>query len=137
MAIEDQIENAVSELTQEDLDSEVDEETLLDIAVSEIDSIDSLTSRDLKLAVGEEVEEIPDDSLTESSEVPELNELEEISVESNSTDIDEALVKNTEITPDNDGVEALKKLLKALTNEDVAASMKGMKISINITLGDN
>jgi len=137
LAIEDQIENAVSELTQEDLDSEVDEETLLDIAVSEIDSIDSLTSRDLKLAVGEEVEEIPDDSLSESSEVPELNELEEISVESNSTDIDEALVKNTEITPDNDGVEALKKLLKALTNEDVAASMKGMKISINITLGDN
>jgi len=33
-------------------------------------------------------------------------------------------------------VEALKKLLTALTNEDVAASLKGMKISINITLGD-
>ena len=34
------------------------------------------------------------------------------------------------------GVEALKKLLKALSSEDVVASLKGMKISINITLGD-
>ncbi len=36
----------------------------------------------------------------------------------------------------NSGVEALKKLLKALSNEDVAASLKGMRININITLGD-
>jgi uncharacterized membrane protein len=36
-----------------------------------------------------------------------------------------------------DGVEALKNLLVALSDKNVAASMKGMKISINITLGDN
>jgi uncharacterized membrane protein len=43
---------------------------------------------------------------------------------------------NLDIDSSNEGVEALKKLLKALSNEDVAASMKGMKININITLGD-
>ena len=133
--IEDQIQNAVGELSQEDLDSEVDEETLLDIVASDINNLDSLTARDLKLAVGEEVTE---ESLDESDEVAELNELEELQeVETADENSELEIQENTEITPDNNGVEALKKLLEALSNKDVAASMKGMKININITLGDD
>ncbi|OHE04392.1 MAG: hypothetical protein A2525_08810 [Sulfurimonas sp. RIFOXYD12_FULL_36_11] len=119
--LESKIESAVKELSDEDLQSEVDEDMLMDI--------DSLTSRDLKIAIGEEVayEEFSeadkqagfDESIEESeakAEVPEIPK--EINASS------------------NDGVEALKKLLKALSNEEVAASLKGMKININITLGD-
>jgi len=111
--IEDQITAAVDELNDDDLDSEINEETLLDIVATEINSFDSLTSKDLKIAIGEEVEE-------EATE-----EIEEIFEEEPQTDSSQ------------NGVEALKNLLAALTDKNVAASMKGMKISINITLGDN
>jgi uncharacterized membrane protein len=97
--LESQIESAVLELSDEDLQSEIDGDILL--------GIDSLTSKDLKIAIGEEINE------------------EEVS---NATDMS---------TTDNNGVEALKKLLQALSNEDVVASLKGMKININITLGGN
>jgi len=50
--------------------------------------------------------------------------------------ISQSISENTKITTDNNGVEALKKLLQALSNEDVVASMKNMEININITLGD-
>jgi len=36
----------------------------------------------------------------------------------------------------DEGVASLKRLLEALSNEGVAASLKGMKISVNITFGD-
>lgn len=113
--IEDQIKTAVSKLSEEDLEEEVSEETLLEIAETEINSLDTLTSRDLKLAIGEEVE---DDNLEKI--IVEQNEQEEMQ----------------DTSPTN-GVEALKNLLSALTDKNVAASMKGMKISIHITLGDN
>ncbi len=127
--IEDQIINAVGELSQEDLDSEISEETLLDIATSEIDSIDGLNSRDLKMAFGEEVpdlEEVEDLSL----------DLEEELLEEDSTD-SITDIADVELDSENEGIASLKKLLKALSDKDVAASMKGMKISINIELGDN
>ena len=118
--LEDEIQNAVESLTQEDLESELDEETLLQIAKNEIDPLAGLTSKDFKMALGEEMdeEEIEDveEAITETSPV---SEVEGGTQEQNS------------------GVEALKKLLEALSDKDVAASMKGMKISINITLGDN
>jgi uncharacterized membrane protein len=86
-----------------------------------MDGLESLNARDIKLAIGEEVgEEVEiQDIELEASQEPE--------------DMD---IQNREITPDNEGVESLKKLLAALSNADVAASMKGMKININITLGD-
>ena len=127
-------------LSQEDLDSELDEETLLDMVASDIDDLDSLNARDLQVAIGEEITAEP---LCESKKVPELDELEEFSLESN-TDLEEDIgidenadtLENLEIQANNQGVESLKKLLAALSNEDIAASMKGMKISINIELGD-
>ncbi len=113
-SLEEEIQNAVENLTQEDLESELDEDTLLQIAKNEIDPLESLTSKDLKEALGEETEEVTD--LLEPEETAEFEEEKE---------------------EQNSGVEALKKLLEALSDKDVAASMKGMKISINITLGDN
>lgn len=121
--LEAQIENAVLDLSDEDLASEIDEDMLL--------NMDSLTSRDLKLAIGEEVDEEQYDEQIEDEDFAEdiAREEEEFEKEiSNSADVSSQ--------NNNDGVEALKKILKALSNEDVAASLKGMKISINITLGD-
>jgi uncharacterized membrane protein len=103
--IESQIETAVADLDEEDLESEVDEDTLLGIANTELDSLDNINSKDLKLALGEDVEEV-------------------VSIDKEEKD-------------DNDSVTALKKLLEALQNQDVAAAMKGAKITINITLGDD
>jgi uncharacterized membrane protein len=96
-------------LAEEDLARETDENMLLDIS-----DLDSISSNDLKLAIGEEVAKVEEEIIESET----LQELE----------------SDTEITSDN-SVEALKKLLIALSNEDVVASMKGMKININITLG--
>ena len=101
------------------MNSEVDEETLLDIATTEINSLDKLTSKDLKLAIGEEVDE---------SDVEPIEEIDDIE--------DESIQMDEDSHEGEDGVEALKTLLEALSDKNVAASLKGMKISINITLGD-
>ena len=122
--MEDEIQNAVENLTEEDLQSEVDEDTLLQIAANEIDPLADLTSKDLKIALGEEVEE-------EAEVLPEVEQEEEEEAQEEPLETPE--VEET----DNSGVEALKKLLEALNDKDVAAKMKGMKISINITLGEN
>ena len=120
---EDEIQNEVDKLSEEDLQSEVDEDILPDITESEMDEIDSLTSRDLKLAIGEEIDDIDN--------VPQKEESIEEDIE---TKIDEtkSLEKNDY---QNDGVESMKKLLNALLDKDIAASMKDMKIEIKITLG--
>ena len=123
--LENKIQSAVEDLTQEDLESELDEDTLLQIATNEIDPLANLTSKDLKEALGEEVSDDEEDVDT-----PAVSEIEDTIV--NEKEID----KTEEDANQNSGVESLKKLLKALSDKDVAASMKGMKISINITLGD-
>ena len=114
--LQTQIEDAVEELSQEDLESEVDEDTLLEIASNEIDSFATLNSKDLKVALGEEVDadDADDDVVAD-------------------TDIEEAPLGNES---ENRGVEALKTLLAALDNENVAAAMKGAKITINISFED-
>ena len=103
-------------LSDEDLQSELDEDILL--------SIGSLTSRDLKLAIGEEVQE-------EQPELFDAKTSQDVTLEKAD---EQSSLEHT--NHNSNGVEALKKLLKALSNEDVAASLQGMKININITLGD-
>lgn len=120
--LETQIENAVEELSDEDLESELDEETLLEIATDEMDSedaFDSLTSNDLKLAIGEEI--------TEEVNTQKLDKLEELNQEV-------ATSQETEVQANS--IEALENLLIALKDKNVLASMKGTKININITIGD-
>jgi len=119
--IEEQIQEAVDELSQEDLESEVDEETLLDIASNEIDSFASLNSHDLKAALGE---------------VNDVNEADEGNVENETVEEEFDDIIEEEPKETNKGVAALQALLKALSDENVAASMKGAKITVNISFED-
>ena len=100
---------------------------MLDIATGELDSLDALNTRDLKLAIGEEVDDI-DENVEIEQEVEESVESSAEAVENDDKD------ENVDV---NKGVEDLKNLLAALNDKNVAASMKGMKISINITLGES
>ena len=113
--IEEQIQEAVDELSQEDLESEVDEDTLLDIASNEIDSFASLNSHDLKAALGE------------ADEADAENEVA-------GEELDDVIEEEQQEA--NKGVAALQALLKALSDENVAASMKGAKITVNISFED-
>lgn len=128
--IASQIESAVEELSEEDLESEIDEGTLLDIVAGDLDS---LTSQDIKLAVGEEESELEEIAV----------EVDEALEEELTEDVEELVLGKEESEEEGkneetvDGVEALKNLFTALSDKNVAASMKGMKISINITLGDS
>ncbi len=119
--IASQIENAVEDLSEEELESEMDEGTLLNIVSGDLDS---LTSRDMKIAVGEDVDSVEAEVLEEDTASIEEEIEEDVRVEET-------------VIEENKGVEALKNLLAALSDKNVAASMKGMKISINITLGDD
>lgn len=123
--LESTIEDAVLGLSKEDLESELDEDALMDIDMSDVDGLESLNTRDIKLAIGEEVEEeIEKESKEIEVDEDESDELQELEVP-----------QDTEISSGK-GVKSLKKLLKALSDKDVVASLKGMKININITLSD-
>jgi len=98
------------------------------------DELDMLDERELKLAIGEEIDEESDIRVGGS-------EYASLSAEA----LDEAmeLVSNVSAEPSNysketpaEGVEALQTLLKALANEDVVKSLKGLNISININFGN-
>ena len=109
------------------MQTELDEDILL--------NIDSLTSRDIKLAIGEEVEE-ESEEIDTTSEDEELEELESDSEADVNISLDDEVADVAEMPGNSSGVESLKTLLEALTDKNVAASLEGMKININITLGD-
>ncbi|MEA3227744.1 MAG: hypothetical protein U9P38_01595 [Campylobacterota bacterium] len=95
-----------------------DEPATLEEPISEVknsDTLDTLTSTDIKIAIGED--------LPEEEVQPEIEKIEEPQVETTTND------------SDNSNVTALKNLLTALSDKDISASLKNAKISINITLG--
>ena len=98
-----------------------------------MDEFSSLSTESLKVAVGE----LNEEEISHKETDDENESLEDIDLEEETKENSEVIESNTQIEANDDGVEALKKLLKALSNEDVAASMKGMKININIELGGN
>jgi len=124
---EDDIESAISELSDEDLDESVDEDTLLDIVnntetFDEFSGLDDLDEQSLKAAVGE----------VDTADIKSVEDDEEAKVSH------EELSEPVAVSNDKlEGTEALKALLRALENEDVAKSLKGMNISINISFGEN
>lgn len=117
MLLGSEIEDAIEGLSDEDLESELDDDVL--------SALEGISTKDLKIAIGEELQgdEESFEALDEMDEL-DLADLEEEEVESISADTDAP-----------EGVEALKNLLEALSDKKVAASMKGMQITINITLG--
>ncbi len=119
-SLEDEIESAVSELSDEELEESVEEDILLDIAnnnesLATFSGLDDLDEQSLKIAVGEAEASDVLESAFEDDLIPQ---------KSNSN-------KSTKV----EGVEALKTLLKALDNDDVVNSLKGMSININISFG--
>lgn len=101
------------------------------------DEFDMLDERELKLAIGEEVEEEPEAGIDEEDLFLQTEKLDE---EMNDTDLKEeaAQVASGAVSSSHkEGVEALQALLKALSNEDVAKSLKGLNISININFGND
>lgn len=153
------IEDAVSGLESEDLERELETDDFdidlndeimeefvpsgkenMDLTMDEtgnFDELDMLDERELKIAVGEEVEEDEPTVIVKGGSSLAAEALDEVMNESpvyaDFTDEIE------EVTPDAshaEGVEALQALLKALSNENVSKSLKGMNISININFGN-
>lgn len=142
--LEMRIQEAVEDLEPEDLDMELDEEMLESFTSYEdesadalFDELDMLDERELKLAIGEEVETEPDVYVGESGRASiaaeALGEVMGKPVQWNNEE--EKSSAELQTTP-AEGVEALQALLKALANEDVAKSLKGLNISININFGN-
>ena len=150
--LEAKIEEAMSELSEDELEEEIE----LDEGISELiedefaedeatedvldeDMFASLKQRDIKLAVGEDVEdetqELFEETVEEDFETLDKEEMEEDAAAEDSLQ-DDLLEDENEEEAEIEGLAALKNLLTALSDKKVAASFKGMQISINITLGD-
>ena len=133
--LEQQIQEAVEELGFEDLEQGIDEvEDLGDF--ESFGDLDSLSERDIKLAIGEEVE----DEEAKVSEEMEESLILDLDDEIESMDINTEIMAKSEEkhhhgTP-AEGMDALQALLKALSNEDVAKTLKGLSINININFGN-
>ena len=126
--LEDEIQSAVGALSQDDLDQEID------LNFDDLDEFATLDEKSLKIALGEEVEDVNEDVNEDELMLDDelFSEAEhELSEEIVPTMKEELSATHT------DGVDALKTLLKALSNEDVVASLKGMNVSINISFGNN
>jgi uncharacterized membrane protein len=124
--LEDEIESALGTLSQDDLDQEID------LSFDDLDEFATLDEKSLKIALGEEVEDTIENEITLDLNSELLDEAEHSLSEEIVLPVKEELSVSTA-----DGVEALKTLLKALSNEDVVASLKGMNVNINISFGSN
>ncbi|MFA6188489.1 MAG: hypothetical protein WC680_04330 [Sulfuricurvum sp.] len=148
--LEQQIQEAVEELGIEDLEQEFDEVEMENFGEFEgLADLDSLSERDIKLAIGEEVEEEPEVRVGHSNhsslDAEALSEaLDEVAVDELGDEFEEMnidvesvgdLVEEHHGTP-AEGMDALQALLKALANEDVAKTLKGLSINININFGN-
>ncbi|MGZ5208359.1 MAG: hypothetical protein ACXWB0_05000 [Sulfuricurvum sp.] len=163
--LELQIQEAVGELGLEDLEQEFEDEQLEELNIGnlnnleetdmfddidmsdgldELDELDSIDEREMKLAVGEEVEpEIGEDEGEDSSfDTEALNEAiknlstTEASVES-TVEMKPLSASIEEKSSQHEGMEALHALLKALSSDEVTKSLKGLNINININFGDS
>ncbi len=158
--LEVSIQNAVDTLDDHEFDTELDMENLaldLDESLleelepilsetstessdlgmsSDFDELDSLDVKELKRAVGEAVEE-------ESVLEPSSDELcTDISSTEENVNASENIViveksEKERSTAHAEGIDAIQTLLKTLANEEVAKSLKGLNISININFGND
>lgn len=147
-ALEEQIRSAVEELDEESLGMEIDDLELPGMVLSEDeDPFAGLDERTIKMAVGEEVEELPEEEIAEETSMEEeavlpesMEEAEEISMEEEDIPFGEkeiALTLPNETKSTNEGVEAIQALIRTLADEEVAKSLKGLNINININFGNN
>lgn len=142
--LEWQIQEAVDDLGPEDLEQELSGEMPEAFAPyggagadEPYDELDLLDEHELKLAIGEEVAEESVPPMAEEVSPPSVAEaLGEVMGKplqwNNEAEKSSAELKATPA----EGVAALQVLLKALANEEVAKSLKGLNISININFGN-
>lgn len=155
--LESQIQNAVSGLEAETLEGELDPNDLeLDFEddlteefsadekesvesddLEGFDELDMLDERELKLAIGEEVEEELNIHAAKGDTSLNAEALDEVMSESEPSEACAEEVSEPESATHAEGVEALQTLLRALSNEDVAKALKGLNISININFGND
>lgn len=146
--LEQQIQDAVGELDLEDLDSTLDDTGLEDFGLDDLSSfdeiydLDGIDEREIKLAIGESVEEelsvrvgAGEHSSLDAEALCEAMGKPSNSMEVNSSALSTAC-ETEKKSSHSEGMEALQALLKALSNDDVAASLKGLNISININFGN-
>lgn len=145
-ALEQQIHDAVGELEMDDMETEITEDDFSSLglgSLDDLDPLDMLDEKEIKLSLGEEIDEEPEirvgEGVHSSLDAEALNEALGItSVE----DMDEEIefsshLDTVETAHSQEGMEALQALLKALSNEEVAKSLKGLNISININFGND
>lgn len=149
-SLEAKINDAVNSLGSDELDQELspedlDESLMADLNLDEtvegekeplsgFDELDMLDELELKRAIGEEVE----DEDLQNDQIIDIDDLDEVAMDEAEELAEVAQpISNETAASHTDGVEALQTLLKALSNEDVAKSLKGMNISININFGND
>ena len=122
--LQKEIEEAESALSPEELESELDAEI--------VDDLDLLDEKSIKEALGEEIEpeETPPTEEEESFDDEEVSSENEVFADA---DREEEVLEEA---CEDGGVEALKRLLEVLSDKEIAASLKGRKITINITIGE-
>ncbi|MDD2828199.1 MAG: hypothetical protein PHW18_01345 [Sulfuricurvum sp.] len=153
--LEQQIHDAVGELDMDDLESEFDEDDLGSLeleplsslgSLDGLDSLDMLDEKEIKRTLGEEVEEDEEEpeirvggGVHSSLDAEALNEaLKLSSIEDLGNELDLSTeMDSVETKSPQEGMEALQALLKALSNDEVAKSLKGLNISININFGND
>jgi len=147
--LEQQIQDAVDDLDLDDLDSVLDDAQMDDFGLDDLasfdglDELDTIDEREIKRAIGESVEEEVNIRVGagEHSSL-DAEALSEAMGKPSSVDKEDNGVPGTPVTgtekksSPSEGMEALQALLKALSNDEVAASLKGLNISININFGN-
>ncbi len=129
--LEETLEDAVDNLSEDELNAPVDEAMLLDIVNDESSAFDEFDTLDIN-AVRSALGETDDAVVQEQCDRDALEQVEEelLAAESHEPP------KQHSDTDSNNGIETLKAVLSALQNEEVAGSLKAMNITINISFGE-
>lgn len=158
--LESKIEDAVSGLESEELERELesddfgvdfDETALEELSLNQeesavtpmddsedFDELDMLDERELKRAIGEEIEDDEPAVYSDEGDISLAAEtLDEVMSEAGFLEESSEAFEEEDNVSHAEGVEALQALLKALSNENVTKSLKGMNISININFGND
>lgn len=146
--LEQEIQQAVGNLKADDLEGEVGDIDLASFDLNEleymladddtlegIDELDLIDEREMKLAIGEEVEDEVYENDT-SLEIETFEEVEQKAPVCIEKEVKEHLETVDELAHEK-GIEALQALLKALSNEEVTKNLKALNISININFGND
>ncbi|HEX5710702.1 MAG TPA: hypothetical protein VFX68_05085 [Sulfuricurvum sp.] len=163
--LEQQIQEAVGELGAEDLESTLDDMDFSDLDLEGLenelsagddftsldemdelegmDGLDSIDEREIKLAIGEELDEEPEIRVGSgehlSLNIEALSEAmgKDMPAMAQEGERDAQIEQSEKTNTPAEGIETLQALLKALSNEDVAKTLKGLSINININFGND